>query len=162
MVLAAPSPGDGGGGMESLTPNTLLVLDLPSARSSPLQRVQKRFALGRGVNVLETVTLPYKQQEEQDASGRAGLTNGDLRKPLLNKGRQPLLDNGEGAPGAGPTRKPGNQGMYSLPRSCQQQLEMCCFEGWACVGSRVAMSQEVGTNSSGNLGLTGPSDRKSW
>lgn len=76
MVLAAPSPGEGG--VESLTPNALLVLDLPSARSSPLQRVQKHFALGRGVNVLETVTLPYKQQEEQDASGRAGLTNGDL------------------------------------------------------------------------------------
>lgn len=39
---------------------------------------------------------------------------------------------------------------------------MCCFEGWACVGSGVIVSQEVGTNSSGNLGLPGASDKKSW
>lgn len=63
MVLAAPSPGEGG--MESLTPKARLVLALPSARSSPLQRVQKRFALGTGVNVLGTVTLPTSNRSSR-------------------------------------------------------------------------------------------------
>lgn len=63
MVLVAPSPGEGG--VESLTPNALLVLDLPSARSSPLQHVQNRFALGRGVNVLEIVTLPTSNRRSR-------------------------------------------------------------------------------------------------
>lgn len=49
-----PGPGRGA---RNPTPNAPLVFALPSARSSPLQRAQKRFALGRGVNVLGTVTL---------------------------------------------------------------------------------------------------------
>lgn len=63
MVQAAPRPGEGS--EEPLTPNAPLVFALPSARSSPLQRAQKRFALGRGVNVLGTVTLPTSNRRSR-------------------------------------------------------------------------------------------------
>lgn len=102
-----------------------------------------------------TVTLMSQaahKQEEQDASGRNG-------------GRKPLLGKREEAPSVGkmgsqetrgwkpPTTQPGAGGDVLLGGLPSQ-------ESAGHGGLQVLVSQDVGTNSSGSLGLTGPSDKK--
>lgn len=113
-------PPGAGGAVESLTPTAQLVLALALCKelTSPTTCAEMLCSWEGSQRAWDS-HLAYKQEEEQDASGRARSTNGNLLKPLLNKGRQPLLGSGEGAPGVGPMRKPGNQAMCSLPQSRQ-------------------------------------------
>lgn len=85
----------------------------------------------------------------------------------MNNSRQPLLGKGEGVPCVEQMRKPGNQGIES-PHDPARASWRCAAlrtfkqgECWTWVGSRVVVFQEVGTNSSGSLGLIGPSAKKS-
>lgn len=109
MVLVPPGPG---GATESPPPPARLVLTLALCKelTSPTMWTEMDCSWEGSQRAWDS-DLAYKQEEEQDASGRARPTNGDLLKPLLNKGGQPLLGNREGAPGVGQMKKPGNQAM---------------------------------------------------
>lgn len=127
------------------------------ACSGPLQRcVQKLFCSREG-----------SQHDWDSHLARSGCLQAKAAAlSLLNSGRQLLLGNGEGAPCTGQMRRPGNQviesphdparGSWRHATLRTIRREQC--QAWA--GSRVAVSQEVGTDRSGRLGLTGPSAKK--
>lgn len=84
---------------------------------------------------------------------------------LLSDSSSPSREMVKGHPAWSQMRKPGNQGPESPHEpargSCRcAALRASKRERWAWVGSRVAVSQEVGTSSSCSLGLTGPSAKK--
>lgn len=97
--------------------------------------------------------VAYKQEEQQDHSGRTTPTDGGQRSPLWQMEGHLVVWVRCKPRKAGlvkpPTTLPGAAKGHTASRLSRGK------DGWACVGSRVAVSQEIGTNSSSSLGLTG-------
>lgn len=101
--------------------------------------------------------VAYKQEEQQEHSGRTTPTEGGQQSPSWQM---------EGHLVVWVRREPRKAGLVkpptTLPGAAKGRTASRLSrgkDGWACVGSRVAVSQETGTSSSSSLGLTGLPDK---